>query len=175
MIQDHLRALRADSRYKYALIATIIEANMSYRDAYTISQYFSPEEFAPVINLCGDTKQGVGVRSGPQEKARYVKEAVNQMKRENIVIEKNLIGKDPENFLIDLRAQLHRYEAIPIRKHLGEEDEHKIHYSGKKSGKQDDKSMCFQMAIFWPFVQCSKKGFIEYIYSTRGIFELFGS
>lgn len=171
LVTRHLAALRADPRYKHALIMAVVEANMSYRDADTVSKYF--RGFGPFMRLVGNKNHGTGVHTGYFEKLRYLKQTLLNMKANNIYIEQHLIGQDPRGFLDDLRLQLLRYKAVSEPQGLRQDQERKIYVSGKDEGKQDDKCMAFQMAIFWTYVQCSRNRFLDYLKQMN--FELYGT
>lgn len=110
---------------------------------------------------------GTGVHTGFREKIRYCKATHDAMTKGKIRFAESLIGRNPDKTKMGLRDQLARYEGVPVPQPLGKDTEYKVFLSGKRGGRQDDLSMAFQFAVFWPFVQYELETFQEFCRNKR--------
>lgn len=140
---NFMKDLRADPRYKTALVVFMVESNLTM---IGVSHFFKyVDEFTPIWKVCRQTRSGEitnGVLTTHSTKEMMITHGYGLLRDDRIRLEARMIGRNLAETLSNLKKELRSMLITETQK----DDKVKWVMSGKASGP-DDLATCLLLCI----------------------------
>jgi hypothetical protein len=148
MLETHLAGLRANPRYKAAVVYVYVEANMSFVTANRIKNIIDKPVYYPTIVAQYDPKgeSRYGVWSGPEEKEMYADELKRALADGQLCYAEHFVSQDGAAVKSELKDQM---EVFRRELKVSPTGKKTYVYTGKSNGRKDDLCIVLQMLLYW--------------------------